>query len=88
MSINLNIDRSVFDHTKGDCVIITNGETITENLNDSIEQKPELESVVFDESHELCSGVLVKVNGRFIQSDQLSTQVKDGDTIEILKYDG
>ncbi len=88
MSQNLNIDGSVFNHKRKDTVIVTNGKTIAENLDDGIKQEPDLKNSVFDESNHLYSGILIKVNGRFVHSNQLTTLVKDGDSIEILKYDG
>lgn len=88
MSLTLNIDESVFNHKKKNLSIETSGETIGENLNYSFKQNSVLKNLLLDENGNLGSGILIKVNGQFIISNQLTAPVKDGDTIEALKYDG
>jgi hypothetical protein len=88
MSLNVNIDQSVFNYKKGKIQIETNGKTIGEALNYSAKRRPGLKKAIFDESGNLCSSILIKVNGKFVFSNQLTTSVKDGETIEVLKNAG
>ncbi len=88
MSIKLIIDESVFNNKRKETLIETHGKTIGENLNDGFGQNPGLKKALLDEKDNFCPGILIKLNGRFVRSDRLTAEVKDGDTIEVLKYDG
>lgn len=88
MSIKLNIEETVFNSKKGKVLIETNGNTVGENLNYGFKQIPELEKAIFEGNGDLGSGILIKINGQFLQSNQLTASVKEGDTIEVMKYDG
>ena len=88
MSLNLIIDETVFNHKKETASIKTRGKTVGENLNYGVKQDPGLNKFIIDENGNLWTGILVKINGKFVQSNQLTTAVKDGDTIEILKFTG
>jgi hypothetical protein len=88
MSINLNLDETVFNHKRKETSIITKGKTVGEILDDGVEQLPSLENAIFDIKGDLSTGILIKVNGQFVLSNQLTVSVKDGDIVEVLKYDG
>ncbi len=88
MSIKLNIDGSVFNFKKKSLSMETRGKTTGDNLDDSFKQSPVLRNLLLDENGDLGSGIIIKLNGRFVNSNQLTTPVKDRDTIEVLKYDG
>jgi hypothetical protein len=88
MSITLNIDESVFNNKKKNLLIETKGKTTGENLNYSFKQNPVLKNLLFNEDGNLSSGIIIKINGKFVTANELMAPVKDGDTIEVLKYDG
>ncbi len=88
MSIRLNIDETVFDHKRENTLIKTHGKTIAENLNYAINQDPALRNAIFDAGGALWTGILFKINGKFVHSNHLTSSVKDGDTIEVLKFTG
>ena len=85
MSITVNIDESVFNFKKKNLLIETKGKTTGENLNYSFKQNSVLQNLLLDENGNLASGIIIKIDGKFVNSNQLTTPVKDGDTIEVLK---
>lgn len=88
MRVNLTFDESVFNHKKRETIIITRGKTVAEILDAGIKKRPVLESAIFDTNGDLSTGILIKLNGQFVHSNQLASLVKGGDTIEVLKFDG
>ena len=88
MSVHLNIDESVFDHKRETTLIQTQGKTIGENLNYAMRQTPALKDRIFDTSGNLWAGILLKLDGKFVYSNHLTTPVGDRDTIEVLKFTG
>ena len=87
MSISFKINASIFDF-KEEVNLEVRGNTVSECFDYSVQQQPSLKKALFDENGVLYPGSIIKVNGEYMLSDALTKVIKDGDSIEVLKFRG
>jgi molybdopterin synthase sulfur carrier subunit len=83
MSAKINIPSYLQTFTGGLEVVEATGNTTGECLLNLSKQFPEIGNKIFSESGELIDFVTVFVNGEFINTDELTKPVHDGDDLHI-----
>lgn len=89
MSISLSIDKAVLlGYSEDSIAVEADGNTIGECIDDAMRQYSNIKRALFDEDGRLSAGNLFIVNGEGILENTLIRAVKDGDKIEVIRYEG
>ncbi len=88
MSISFKINASIFDFTKEEVNLEVRGKTVSDCFDYLVQQQPSLKTVLFDANGSIFPGSIINVNGEYMLSEALTREIKDGDSIEVLKFRG
>jgi ThiS family len=88
MSIKLIVDGPVLENINGKVQVEVRGNTVVKCIYYLVQRQPSIKKFIFDDKGNLCQGNLISLNGTFIENNDLSHPVKDGDEIWIMKSSG
>lgn len=84
MPIKIHIHTTHRQFTDGKEVVITEGKTVGECLNNLIKQFPKMEKAIFSKKDKLLNNIEIYLNHTSAYPDELSKPVKDGDEIHLI----
>lgn len=84
MSIKVHILPYLQYHTGGKDVVVVEGNTVSQCLDDLTRQFPGLNAVLLDSSRKLFDYVDIYVNGESIYGQGLTRPVREGDELHII----
>jgi molybdopterin converting factor small subunit len=84
MPVKVHIHLTHRQFTKGQDVVIVEGNTVGECLNQLVKQYPGMEKALFAKKDKLLNVVEVFVNNATAYPNELAKPVKDGDEINLL----
>jgi molybdopterin converting factor small subunit len=83
MSVRINIPSYLQPFTDGHDVVEVTGKTTGECLQSLSKQFNDIGNKIFNEGGELVDYVSVFVNGQFVNADELTRPVSDGDELHV-----
>ncbi len=84
MSVKVNIHPVLYHFTNDQDVVVVNGSTVGECLEELVAQFPAIKQGLFDKDGKLLNYVDIYVNGESAYPDELAKPVKDGDELHIV----